>query len=106
VHASLLPLVRRGKRLPHRQCDRPARPDRRRCAAPRAGRPGRRLSRPARPVRALLAAGLVDELNLFLHPLVVGTGQRLFADGADRLPLTLTHSATFSTGVLHLVYTP
>ena len=55
-------------------------------------------------VRALLRAGLVDELNLLLHPIVVGTGRRLFAEDAGRMPLTLAHSATFGTGVTHLVY--
>jgi dihydrofolate reductase len=55
-------------------------------------------------VRTLLAAGLVDELNLLLHPVVVGTGQRLFPDAGPQLPLTLARSATFATGVVHLVY--
>jgi dihydrofolate reductase len=55
-------------------------------------------------VRTLLRAGLVDELNLLVHPIIVGAGRRLFEENADRLPLTLVHSATFSTGVVHLVY--
>ena len=52
----------------------------------------------------LLRAGLVDELNLLVHPIVVGKGRRLFEEDGVRLPLALAHSATFSTGVLHLVY--
>ena len=56
-------------------------------------------------VRTLLRAGLVDELNLLVHPIVLGQGQRLFDDAAE-LPLTLTSSATFTTGVLHLTYAP
>ncbi len=55
-------------------------------------------------VRTLLRAGLVDELNLLVHPIIVGTGERLFEDDAGQTPLTLVQSATFSTGVVHLVY--
>jgi dihydrofolate reductase len=54
-------------------------------------------------VRWLLEQGLVDELHLLVHPLVVGSGKRLFEDGAQ-IPLTLLSSQTFSTGVVHLVY--
>jgi dihydrofolate reductase len=54
-------------------------------------------------VRWLLERGLVDELHLLLHPIVVGHGKKLFADGAT-VPLKLLSSATFDTGVLHLVY--
>lgn len=54
-------------------------------------------------VRSLMRHGLLDELRLLVHPIVVGTGQRLFEDGA-RIPMKLTSSATFQTGVLSLVY--
>ncbi|ETK35294.1 dihydrofolate reductase family protein [Microbispora sp. ATCC PTA-5024] len=57
-------------------------------------------------VRALLAAGLLDELRLLVHPLAVGTGQRLFPEGTDSVPLKLTRSAAFTTGVLDLAYQP
>ncbi|MEV5559430.1 dihydrofolate reductase family protein [Nonomuraea wenchangensis] len=57
-------------------------------------------------VRALLRAGLLDELRLLIHPLVAGTGQRLFPEGTTRVPLKLTRSATFTTGVLDLTYQP
>ncbi len=57
-------------------------------------------------VRQLLAAGLVDELHLLVHPIAVGTGMRLFAEGESPLPLRLISSETFSTGVLNLVYGP
>jgi dihydrofolate reductase len=56
-------------------------------------------------VRWLLEEGLVDELHLLVHPVVVGHGKKLFADGA-KVPLTLVSATTFTTGVLHLVYTP
>ena len=57
-------------------------------------------------VRQLLAAGLVDELHLFVHPIAVGKGMRLFEDGGPTIPLKLISSQTFATGVLHLVYGP
>jgi len=57
-------------------------------------------------VRSLLADGLVDELNLLVHPIVVGTGRHLFEDGPAPAQLELTASHTFGNGVLHLVYKP
>lgn len=56
-------------------------------------------------VRQLLAAGLIDELHLLVHPIAVRKGMRLFDDG-EALPLKLIRSETFSTGVLNLVYGP
>jgi dihydrofolate reductase len=56
-------------------------------------------------VRWLLEHGLVDELHLLVHPVVVGHGKRLFTDGA-KVPLELRSATTFTTGVLHLVYAP
>jgi dihydrofolate reductase len=56
-------------------------------------------------VRQLLAAGLLDELHLLVHPIVVGNGMRLFDEG-DSIPLKLQSSQTFETGVLYLVYGP
>lgn len=55
-------------------------------------------------VRQLLAAGLLDELHLLVHPIVVGKGMHLFDEG-ESIPLKLLSSQTFGTGVLHLVYT-
>ena len=54
-------------------------------------------------MRWLLEQGLVDELHLLVHPIVVGHGKKLFADGAT-VPLKLVSSTTFDSGVLHLVY--
>jgi dihydrofolate reductase len=54
-------------------------------------------------VRWLLQQGLLDELHLFVHPLVAGKGKKLFDDGTQ-VPLRLLSSTTFSTGVLHLIY--
>ena len=57
-------------------------------------------------VRQLLAAGLLDELNLLVHPIAVRKGMRLFDEGESPVPLRLVSSETFTTGVLHLVYAP
>ena len=56
-------------------------------------------------VRQLLAAGLLDELHLLLHPIAVRKGLRLFDEG-EPIPLRLVSSQTFQTGVLNLVYVP
>jgi dihydrofolate reductase len=57
-------------------------------------------------VRQLLAAGLLDELRLLVHPIAVRKGRRLFDEGESPIPLRLISSETFSTGVLNLVYGP
>ncbi|WP_406346067.1 dihydrofolate reductase family protein [Streptomyces sp. NBC_00648] len=57
-------------------------------------------------VRQLLAAGLLDELHLLVHPLAVRKGMRLFDEGETAVPLRLISSEAFRTGVLHLVYAP
>ncbi len=57
-------------------------------------------------VRSLLAAGVVDELQLMLHPVVVGAGARLFDGIEDTHGLELAHSKAFKTGVVHLTYRP
>jgi dihydrofolate reductase len=57
-------------------------------------------------VRSLLDANLLDELRLMVHPIVVGSGRRLFEDSGDRKPLELVDSRTFSTGVVDLTYRP
>jgi dihydrofolate reductase len=55
-------------------------------------------------VRWLLEQGLVDELHLLIHPLVVGKGRKLFDGEGTQVPLELRSSATFTTGVIHAVY--
>jgi len=57
-------------------------------------------------VRSLLRDNVLDELHLLVHPIVVGSGKRLFADGSERVALTLADSQTYSMGVLHLTYQP
>ena len=64
------------------------------------------ISGSATLVRSLLEDGLLDELKLMVHPVVVGKGKRLFEDEGDRIPLELVDAKTFSSGVLYLTYRP
>jgi dihydrofolate reductase len=58
-------------------------------------------------VRSLLSRDLVDELVLMVHPLVLGSGRRLFADsGSDLSAFRLTGSETTDTGVIIATYQP
>jgi dihydrofolate reductase len=57
-------------------------------------------------MRSLLREGLLDELRLMVHPVVLGGGKRLFEDGVDRTALELVDSRTFATGVVYLTYRP
>jgi dihydrofolate reductase len=57
-------------------------------------------------VRSLLRDGLLDQLTLMVHPIVVGRGKRLFEEGGDQKALELVDSKTFGTGVLYLTYQP
>jgi dihydrofolate reductase len=56
--------------------------------------------------RHLLAAGLIDELHLMVHPLVVGTGKHLFEHGGEPVGLDLASQHLFSNGVAFRVYRP
>jgi dihydrofolate reductase len=57
-------------------------------------------------VQQLLAAGLLDELRLFVHPVAARHGRRVFGEGEDIYPLRLLRSDVFPTGVMKLVYAP
>jgi dihydrofolate reductase len=57
-------------------------------------------------VRAMLADGLVDELHLFMFPLALGAGKRLFPSDAEPIKLELAGSETYSNGAVHLDYRP
>jgi len=57
-------------------------------------------------VRSLLEEGLLDELRLMVHPVILGSGKRLFEDRVDPVGLTLVDSKTFTTGVVSLAYRP
>jgi dihydrofolate reductase len=55
-------------------------------------------------VRALLTDGLVDELHLFVYPLALGSGMRLFEEGSAPIKLRLGEAETYESGVVHLSY--
>jgi dihydrofolate reductase len=55
-------------------------------------------------VRALLADGLVDQLHLFVYPLVLGHGTRLFAPDGPQRKFALASSEVFANGVAYLAY--
>ena len=55
-------------------------------------------------VRALLADGLVDELHLFVYPVTLGAGLRLFVDDMTGLSLSLVACEPYANGVVHLAY--
>jgi dihydrofolate reductase len=56
-------------------------------------------------IGSLMAAGLIDEYLLMIHPLVLGTGRRLFPDNVH-LQLRLIDSTTTPTGVVIVTYEP
>ena len=56
-------------------------------------------------VRSLVEAGLLDELDLLVDPIVV-SGERRWTDELGTTPLELVSSEALPTGVLHLVYRP
>jgi dihydrofolate reductase len=57
-------------------------------------------------VRTLMRDHLLDELRLFVHPVVVGSGIRLFDDESDPVKLALTDSHAYGNGVVSLTYRP
>ena len=56
-------------------------------------------------VGSLLKYGLLDRLQLFVHPIVLGKGARWF-DDLDTVKLRLASAEVFSTGVINQIYTP
>jgi dihydrofolate reductase len=55
--------------------------------------------------RNLSDAGLIDRYHLLVFPVLLGAGKRLFSDAdRDKLPLTLTDSASYPNGIQKLVY--
>lgn len=54
----------------------------------------------------LLRHNLVDELHIWVHPLIVGRGGRLFGSATDMPALKLVNTRPFSSGVVILTYHP
>jgi dihydrofolate reductase len=57
-------------------------------------------------VQALMDLGLIDEYQLLVHPIVLGSGKRLFRDGSNTTALRLVEAKPFSSGVVLLSYQP
>jgi dihydrofolate reductase len=52
----------------------------------------------------LIRAGLIDEVRLFVHPVILGAGTPFFPALEDRIGLTLLETRTFGSGVVYLRY--
>ena len=57
-------------------------------------------------IHALTARGLIDEYQLLVHPVALGSGKRLFQEGGARTDLKLVETKTFDSGVVLLTYQP
>lgn len=57
-------------------------------------------------VQQLLAAGLVDELRLLVHPVAARKGRKLFDEGATPYHLKVAATEVFPTGVIRVIYAP
>ena len=57
-------------------------------------------------VQALADHGLVDEYRLLVHPIVVGSGKKLFRDGAEPTPMRLVEVTASTGGLVFLAYRP
>ncbi|HVS06952.1 MAG TPA: dihydrofolate reductase family protein [Candidatus Dormibacteraeota bacterium] len=62
------------------------------------------VSGSARLVQTLIASDLVDQLNLMVFPVILGSGKRLFGDTKDMKMLKLAESKTVGDGIAILVY--
>ncbi len=57
-------------------------------------------------IQQLLAAGLVDELRLLIHPVAARKGRRLFDEGDTPYSLSVSATEVFPTGVIRVIYLP
>ncbi len=64
------------------------------------------VSGSAKLVQALIANDLVDQLNLMVFPVILGSGKRLFGNTTDMKTLRSVESKTLGDGVLTVVYRP
>lgn len=55
---------------------------------------------------SLMQQGLIDEIRLMVHPVVLGKGRRFFSDGTAIPALKLTDATTYDTGIALLTYHP
>ncbi len=64
------------------------------------------LSGSAQLFNALAQENLIDLYRFLLHPIILGKGKRLFADGVDRRVLALTETKALKAGIVVLEYVP
>jgi len=57
-------------------------------------------------LQSLLRFGLVDRMNLWVYPLLLGSGKQVFANGTAPTALRLVESVTYPSGTLQLAYEP
>lgn len=57
-------------------------------------------------IRSLMPDKVIDEFVLLIHPLVLGQGRRLFAEGIPSTPLELVRTKTTDKGVIAATYRP
>jgi dihydrofolate reductase len=57
-------------------------------------------------VHTLMRHNLIDEYRIWVHPIVLGSGKRLFRGGSDTTVLRLVDTKTFGSGVIVLSYQP
>lgn len=57
-------------------------------------------------IRSLMRDNLLDELQLFVHPVIAGTGKRLFDESSTPMSLAVVESKTLDNGVLDVTYRP
>ncbi len=55
-------------------------------------------------LQSLLSLGLVDRMDLWLYPLLLGSGKKVFAEGTVPTALHLVDSVTYPSGGIHLTY--
>ncbi len=57
-------------------------------------------------VQTLLEHGLIDQMHLFIHPITIGTGKKLFAEGTQPQNFKLVDSKIGKTGIIFATYEP
>jgi dihydrofolate reductase len=57
-------------------------------------------------IQSLMPSGVIDRYVLLVHPLILGSGRRLFPDGGSSATLRLTGSKTTPNGVVIATYEP
>jgi dihydrofolate reductase len=57
-------------------------------------------------MQTLMRHDLIDEYRVWIHPIVLGTGTRLFTEGGETPDLRLVDTKTLSTGIVIITYAP